>query len=213
MKRMNFIVLVVAALMTLPVQASLIINGSFEGSIGSEWGFTDASGPSSIETAGSNYGGVASIDGRHIELHGSGSPTYTLWQTFATSAGVNYMFDFAYIARGDIPVTQMFRIEILNAANNAVLFTQDVLNDNKTAWTYFSSVFNNQFTATSTMSTLRVTSLLPDANAPSWYATGGNHLDLFSAAVAPASVSEPSLLAVFALALVAMVRRSKAKKA
>jgi hypothetical protein len=168
--------------------ANLIVNGGFENNAVDKgaWAWfstsdVDGWGGSNVEIWGEGFGNIGAYEGKqHAELNahpGSGS-AFSIFQTFKTQVGQQYNLSFAYGARRN--VNEKFRVEVsdLNWVIN---------NDKVNEW----SLYDDIFTATTSDTTFRFTSVTPVAG------TYGNFLD----AVSVTSVPEPGPLALFGLGL------------
>lgn len=174
-------------------QASLILNGSFEQNRLSQHNWSVFHSNQVQGWQGSNIeiwhqlNNVSAADGlQHAELnaHGHNVGDWSIFQPFATVAGLRYDLSFAYRARAS--ENEAFRVSVAD-------FSQ-IIDDHKTThWSWFKTTF----IATEPTTTLRFTSLNTG--------TVGNFLDDVRVLASPTSqaVSSgpmfPILLAAFAV--------------
>ena len=181
--------------------ASLIVNGGFEstdvngGAGGWQWyssSNVDGWDGSNIEIW-RDFGSIGAYEGeQHAELnaHPSDGGAFSIFQTFATDPGQVYELSFAYGARRNN--NESFQVQIDGAGS-----LLDRLMDDHTvnSWSTFSYVF----TADSTSTTLRFTSVTPETG------TVGNFLD----AISVVSVPAPGTLLLLSTALFGLRLRRK----
>lgn len=152
--------------------ANIIVNGSFEDSIvgNNQWKvFTSANvngwDGSTIEIWDSLQNFDSYEGDQHAELnaHNNNGNVFSIFQNFATTAGISYDVSFAYAARTNNGEQFSFDIESDNAIIDSVLFNNDLVKQ----W----SLFETSFVATGALSKIIFTSVTP--------ATGtlGNFLD------------------------------------
>lgn len=204
---MKTLIKTVSTMLTLLViniaQANLISNGSFEQpdvATNSMKYFT------SSEVVGwdgrvieiwDNHTNFAAQDGdQYAELnaHFDDGSAFSLMQSFTTTVGSLYDLSFAYSAR--FTSEEAFQVDVFSGQTN--VFSQLVDDHTKRNW----SVFSSSFTALSTNSMLKFTSITPSN------ATTGNFLDniaVFERASTPQlaanSVPEPGSLLLFGTVL------------
>ncbi|MEL7022735.1 MAG: DUF642 domain-containing protein [Pseudomonadota bacterium] len=184
--------------------ASLIVNGGFEdtdvngGDGGWQWytsSNVDGWEGSNIEIW-QDFGAIGPYEGnQHAELnaHPSSGDAFSIFQSFETNPGDTYELFFAYGARRNND--ESFQVQLDGIGVGSLL---DQLIDDHTvnAWSTFSYVF----TADSTSTTLRFTSVTPESG------TVGNFLDGISVVAVPA----PGTLLLLGTALMGLgLRRRK----
>lgn len=186
----------------MPAHAGLILNGSFENNdvATGKWKWFTANKVSGWEGSNieiwDNLFGFESFTGsQHIELNSHGSKSaepFSIYQTFDTEIGQTYSLSFAYSARRNS--NEAFSVSITDSDANS-LIDQIIDDHTRRVW----SLYEDTFTATSTSTTLRFTSVTPTNR------TVGNLID----AVEVNKVPEPSMLILFVLALATLAFRLK----
>lgn len=178
--------------------ANLLVNGGFEDNnvASGSWQYYSASAVNGWD--GSNIeiwdhlGGVVAAEGnQHAELNAHpNSGSFSIYQSFATVVGKVYDVSFFYSARSNTSESFQFSVAGLNA-----LIDDHVVG----RW----NQYMNSFTANSTTTTIRFTTVTPS------YSTYGNFLDGVSVT---RNVPEPAGYALFALGLIGlgMARRRAA---
>lgn len=150
--------------------ANLIVNGGFEDSdVGTnqwEW-FTSVNGweGSTVEVWDSLQDFDSHEGDQHAELnaHNNGGGVFSIYQSFATTAGFTYDVSFAYAARTNIGEQFSYAIE----DGSSIIDSMFIDNNLVKQW----SVFNSSFIATGSSSKIVFTSVIPDTG------TVGNFLD------------------------------------
>ena len=133
-----------AALLSLPVAADLLVNGSFEDEnvANNSWkAFSpdqvDGWDGSWIEVWDGLFGRVAADGEQFAELNsvnkGNYSP-FTLYQSVGVEAGGLYNVNFAYQARQN--TEEAFTFSLLDSTGNA-FFSQDIIHNDTSTWTRF----------------------------------------------------------------------------
>ena len=133
-----------AALLSLPVAADLLVNGSFEDEnvANNSWkAFSpdqvDGWDGSWIEVWDGLFGRVAADGEQFAELNsvnkGNYSP-FTLYQSVGVEAGGLYNVNFAYQARQN--TDEAFTFSLLDSTGNA-FFSQDIIHNDTSTWTRF----------------------------------------------------------------------------
>lgn len=162
--------------------AGLIVNGGFEdtdvngGSGGWEWydaSNVDGWNGSNIEIW-QDFGAIGPYEGQqHAELnaHPSDGGAFSIYQTFATTAGATYDLFFAYGARRNN--NESFQVQLVGAGS---LLDQLIDDHTVNEW----STFSYTFTADSSETTLSFTSVTPETG------TVGNFLDAVDVVAVPA---------------------------
>lgn len=152
--------------------ANLIVNGSFEDSIvgNNQWkvfASADVNGwdGSTIEIWDSLQNFDSYEGDQHAELnaHSNGGNVFSIFQTFATTAGETYDVSFAYAARTNNGEQFSYGIDDGSSLIDSVLFNNTLVKQ----WT----LFNTSFEATSASSKIVFTSITPSTG------TLGNFLD------------------------------------
>lgn len=193
------LIAVLALLASSVANASLISNGSFEApSIQSGWTWLSDNSNGwqgdNIEVWRSGFNGVTSYEGnQHGELnaHPYDGTSFSIYQTFATTANSTYAYSLGYRARSNNH--ESFRLEIFTGdLNNRTHVVNTLFTDHTTsAWSTFASSFIGSGSNTYFM----LTSVNPDA------ATVGNFID----AVVVNDVSAPTSIALLGLALAGLI--------
>jgi hypothetical protein len=152
--------------------ANLIVNGSFEDSdVGTnqwKW-FTSANvngwDGSTIEIWDSLQNFDSYEGDQHAELnaHSNGGNVFSIFQTFATTAGETYDVSFAYAARTNNGEQFSYAIDDGSSLIDSQLFNNNLVKQ----WT----LFNTSFVATGALSKIVFTSVTPSTG------TLGNFLD------------------------------------
>ncbi|WP_018983884.1 DUF642 domain-containing protein [Salinimonas chungwhensis] len=199
MKKVIAAVLSSVVLLSGVANASLIKNGSFEENTVNAGGWSSFSANQVNGWSGdtieiwNNLNGFAAFDGsQHIELNSDNTGFQTIFQNFASEAGQTYSLEFAYAARENL--NESFKVEVLDAATNNMLFSQNIEYTSVRQWDTFSTIF----AATSDFSQVRFTSLNRGSK--------GNLIDAVSVAV-----PEPGSIGLIALGLLALSGRRKFK--
>ncbi|MDT0581095.1 PEP-CTERM sorting domain-containing protein [Brumicola blandensis] len=193
------VIAVLALIASSAANASLISNGSFEAP-GIQSGWTYLSDNSNgwqgdnIEVWRSGFNGVTSYEGnQHGELnaHPHDGTSFSIYQTFATTANSTYAYSLAYRARSNND--ESFRLEIftgdLNNRDHVVNF--EFIDHTTREWSTFASSFIGSGFNTYFM----LTSVNPTA------ATVGNFID----AVVVNDVSAPTSIALLGIALAGLI--------
>ncbi|SEA95525.1 DUF642 domain-containing protein [Alkalimonas amylolytica] len=193
----------VLAIASFSSQASLIVNGDFEGNPinPNSWTWKPSSQVagwqgSNIEIWNSMNGVQAMVGNHFIELnaHGSNQGAWSIFQSFETLVGQSYELSFYYRARNGS--NEQFDVTVADLSQT--------LNDHTNqGWSFFSSTF----VANDTNTTLRFTSHNSG--------TIGNFLDGVSviAQQGTAAVSAPATFGVFTAGLLALglIRRIRTR--
>ncbi len=185
-----------------PVQASLIINGSFENNDVREGGWRWFESSNVDGWQGGNIeiwdglGGVEAFAGQqHAELnaHPNNGEAFSIFQQFETEIGRTYDLSFAYQARRNN--REAFRVEVVGDDSLIDFVVDDHV---RGIW----SIFEHGFTANSSQTLLRFTSVFPESN------TVGNFLDDVSvSAVIPLPATAWLFLSAFLpLSLMRMIK-------
>ncbi|MEO0574629.1 MAG: DUF642 domain-containing protein [Pseudomonadota bacterium] len=192
---------VLALVLSTAANAGLIVNGGFEnnevnnGNGGWEWySSSDVDGwdGSNIEIW-QDFGAIGAYEGtQHAELnaHPSSGGAFSIYQSFATTAGESYTLSFAYGARRNNHESFQVQLDGLGSLLNELIDDHTVNN-----W----STFSYTFTADSSETTLRFTSVTPQTG------TVGNFLDAIDVVAVPA----PGVLMLFGTALLVFGLRRK----
>lgn len=194
----GLVVLALVAGLGVTAEASLVVNGSFEGT-GNIATYTTLAAPStaingwtvtsgSIDWIGGYW--TAQAGNRSLDLAGSNANGVIVGQTFATVVGQTYEVAFWMAGNPDRLTTKYLSATVTDATDDSVLATQNFSFTNTAAttktnmgWTEYSLVF----IAESTSTKLTFTSL----NAVSWGAALDN--------VSVTAVPEPATLAIWSL--------------
>lgn len=175
--------------------ANLIINGGFEDSnVGTnQWKWFTASNVngwngSTIEVWDSLQDFDSQEGDQHAELnaHGNNGQVFSIYQSFATTAGVSYELSFAYAARTQN--NEQFSYSV--GDSNTIIATETFNNDLVKIW----SLFETSFVAVGASTDIKFTSIMPSTG------TVGNFLDNViitpSDDLSTANVSAPATIAL-----------------
>ena len=198
-----------AALLSLPVAADLLVNGSFEDEnvANNSWkAFSpdqvDGWDGSWVEVWDGLFGRVAADGEQFAELNsvnkGNYSP-FTLYQSVSVEAGGLYNVNFAYQARQN--TDEAFTFSLLDSTGHA-FFSQDIIHNDTSIWTRF----NYDFAAPDEMLTVSFSSITTG--------TLGNLIDDVSLSQPNDNVSTDviwsgsAVIALLPLAFIALRRRT-----